>query len=122
MLESLFNKVAGLKVCNFIKKETTPVFSCEYGGIFKNTLFYRIKFSTVEQRTEYISLTSCQAAIFKGSERYLSCIPEESRKRSKATCPDFAAVLINQFIHLCFLLFLQPFITDVCGYLAGFQR
>ena len=40
MLESLFNKVAGLQVCNFIKKETlAQVFSCEFCEIFKNTYF-----------------------------------------------------------------------------------
>ena len=33
VLESLFNKVAGLKACNFIKKTPTQVFSCE---IFEN--------------------------------------------------------------------------------------
>ena len=37
-LESLFNKVADLKVCNFIKKETPPqLFSCRYHKIFKNS-------------------------------------------------------------------------------------
>ena len=42
MLESLFNKVAGLKSCIFIKKETpTQLFSCEYCEIFKNSFFYR---------------------------------------------------------------------------------
>ena len=40
VLESLFNKVVGFQACNFIKKETpTPVFSCEYKGVFKNTPF-----------------------------------------------------------------------------------
>ena len=35
-VESLFNKVAELKTCNFIKNKTpTQVFSCEYGEIFK---------------------------------------------------------------------------------------
>ena len=40
MLESLFNKGAGL-VCNFIKKTLTQVFSCEICDIFKNTFFCR---------------------------------------------------------------------------------
>ena len=40
MLESLFNKVAGLKACIFIKKETpTQVFSYEHCEIFKNSFF-----------------------------------------------------------------------------------
>ena len=39
VLESLFNRVAGLKVCNFIKRDSdtaTQVFLCEYCQIFKN--------------------------------------------------------------------------------------
>ena len=40
LLKSLFNKVAGLKVCNFFKKETpTQLFSCKYWENFKNTHF-----------------------------------------------------------------------------------
>ena len=36
VLESLFNKVAGLKTCNLIKKETpTQAFSFEHWAIFK---------------------------------------------------------------------------------------
>ena len=35
-----FNKIAGLKGCNFNKKETqAQVFSCEFCKIFKNTYF-----------------------------------------------------------------------------------
>ena len=38
VLESLFYKAAGLKVCIFIKKEIpTQVFSCEYCEIFKSS-------------------------------------------------------------------------------------
>ena len=38
----LFNKVAGLKACNFIKKETlSQVFSCEFCKISTNIFFYR---------------------------------------------------------------------------------
>ena len=39
MLEFLFNKVAGLQGCKFIKKTPTQVFSREYCEIFKNTYF-----------------------------------------------------------------------------------
>ena len=36
------SEVAGLKVCNFIKKETpTQVLSCRYGEIFRIYFFYR---------------------------------------------------------------------------------
>ena len=42
VLESLFNKFAGLKANNFIKKRLKHwVFSCEYYKIFKNSIFYR---------------------------------------------------------------------------------
>ena len=40
MLESLFNKVAGL-IATLLKKTPTQVFSCEYSEIFKNSYFYR---------------------------------------------------------------------------------
>ena len=37
-----FNKVAGLRPWNFIKKETlAQVFSCEFCEVSKNTFFYR---------------------------------------------------------------------------------
>ena len=41
MLKSLFNKVAGLMMCNFFKKKKTlaQVFSCKFAEIFKNTYF-----------------------------------------------------------------------------------
>ena len=48
--ESLFNKVAGLKICRFIKKETpTQVFSYEYCEIFKDSFFYIRPLVTVYQ-------------------------------------------------------------------------
>ena len=40
VLEALFNRVAGLRASNFIKRDwdtATQVFSCEYCEIFKNT-------------------------------------------------------------------------------------
>ena len=37
---TLFNKVAGLKACKFVKKETpTQVLSCEISEIFKSNFF-----------------------------------------------------------------------------------
>ena len=42
MLESAFNKVAGLKVCIFIKKETpTQLFPFEYCKNLKNSFLYK---------------------------------------------------------------------------------
>ena len=35
----VLKKVAGQKACNFIKKKSTQVFSCEYCRIFKNNFF-----------------------------------------------------------------------------------
>ena len=41
VLQSLFNKATGLKVCSFIKKETpTQFFSCEFCKNFKNSFLY----------------------------------------------------------------------------------
>ena len=37
--EPLFNKVAGLKACNVIKKHSNAVFSCEIIENFTNTYF-----------------------------------------------------------------------------------
>ena len=39
MLESLFDKVTGLEVCNFIEKRLQQLCSCKYWKIFKNTYF-----------------------------------------------------------------------------------
>ena len=39
MLVPLFNKIAGLKACNFIKIKLQQVFSCKICKIFKNTYF-----------------------------------------------------------------------------------
>ena len=42
VLESLFNKIADLKGCNFIKERLYyECFSVEYYEIFKNSFFYR---------------------------------------------------------------------------------
>ena len=43
MLESLCNKVAGLKTFNFIKKHSKTGVSCEYYKIFKNTILKNIR-------------------------------------------------------------------------------
>ena len=42
MLESLFNKVAGLKTFNLIKNHSNTGVSCEYYKIFKNTFLKNI--------------------------------------------------------------------------------
>ena len=41
MLESLFNKIAGLEAFDFIEEAPIQVFSCEICEIFKNTFFNR---------------------------------------------------------------------------------
>ena len=38
-MEFLFNEFAGLKACDFIRKNLTQMLSCEYCEIFKNTHF-----------------------------------------------------------------------------------
>ena len=45
VLESLFNRVAGLKACNFIKRDsdtTTQVFYCEYCEISRTPILKKI--------------------------------------------------------------------------------
>ena len=39
--ESLFNNIAGLRACIFVKKDAQRYFLCEYYKIFKNRYFYR---------------------------------------------------------------------------------
>ena len=39
VLESLFNKVAGLRIVTLLKNALTQASSCEYCIIFKNTYF-----------------------------------------------------------------------------------
>ena len=64
VLESLFNKVAGLKACSFIKKTPTQVFSCEYCEIFKKPFFIEhlrwllLLFEVIEKRHGPCLLTS----------------------------------------------------------------
>ena len=41
VVDSLFNKVEGLMVCNFIKETPTQVFFCKHCKIFNNSFFYR---------------------------------------------------------------------------------
>ena len=41
MLESLLNKVAGLRFVTLLKNPPTQVFSCEICETFKNTYFHR---------------------------------------------------------------------------------
>ena len=54
-----FNKITGLEVCNFIRKETpTQVFSCEYCEIFKN-----IDFEEHQQTAVFSGLTWTPAKI-----------------------------------------------------------
>ena len=52
----LLNKVADLRACNFIKKETlTQVFSCEFCRNFINTIF-----------TEHLRVTVSEPLILRG--------------------------------------------------------
>ena len=73
VLKSLLNKVAGLKACNFISKETPRhMFSCELCKIFKNTFFYGappVAFS------KFLELQRCR--LFRTPSRALSNIYDE---------------------------------------------
>ena len=63
MLESPFSRVAGLKVCIFIKKETpTQLFSCEYCQILKNGFF--IERLTTSGQNWCFSYSLCHCFVF----------------------------------------------------------
>ena len=59
MLESLFNKVAGLRPANFLKRESNTVFFCEICEIFKNTYF-----------EEHLRMTDCFSDLKQGIRAY----------------------------------------------------
>ena len=59
MSESLFVKVVGLQVCNFIKETPTLVFFCEYCEIFKNIYF--------EKHLRTTASVNSRAAVFQES-------------------------------------------------------
>ena len=63
-MESLFNKVAGLKACNLLKRDSnTSVLFCE---IFKNTYF-----------EEHLRTTACRSHCEESfSEEYLWELPQ----------------------------------------------
>ena len=55
MPESLFNKVAGLRPANFIKKETlAQVLSCEFCETFKNTFLQNTSRRLLLDRIDWI--------------------------------------------------------------------
>ena len=66
MLESFFNKVAGLQVYIIIKKLTPTEFSCEYCEIFKNTYFEKSLRTAASVSKESTKLTG-QVFIVLGS-------------------------------------------------------
>ena len=69
VLESLFNKVAGIQASNFIKKRLlTQVFSCKKCEIFKNSFFYKTPpvatFEEMNFLTNWIPVLSLTANYF----------------------------------------------------------
>ena len=64
MLGSLFNKVAGLKAWNFIKKTPAQVLSCEICENFKKTFFYRTPPVTASEQTQEISVVHLGKGFF----------------------------------------------------------
>ena len=72
VLESLFNKVAGLAACNFIsisfqKRLQHWYFSCEYCKIFKNNFYYRTPLVAA-----FVSLIKQQLFIYLFINHYFS--------------------------------------------------
>ena len=50
MLESLFNKVAGVHVGTLLKRDPTQVFSSKICEIFTNTFFYRTALAAISDK------------------------------------------------------------------------
>ena len=68
MLESLFNKVAGLQGCSFIKKRLQHrCFFCEYYKLFKNSYFEEHLKTAASVLNGYFRTTIFREAIFQNS-------------------------------------------------------
>ena len=64
MLESLFNKFAGLQPCNFIKKRLQDrCFPCEICEIFKKTHFEEHMGTTASEKIDvhFVWVSACHA-------------------------------------------------------------
>ena len=74
MLESLFNKVAGLQACNFTKNRLpTQVFSCQTCEIFKNTyLEEHLRTTASKHRSSFLEVfcRSCCSALINAVMKY----------------------------------------------------
>ena len=74
VLGSLFNKVAGLKACNFIKNRLpTQVFSCQICQIFKNTyLEEHLRTTASKHRSSFLEVfcRSCCSALINAVMKY----------------------------------------------------
>ena len=63
--ETLFYYSCRPEACNFIKKETrAQVFSCEFGEIFKNTLFTEHLWTTASDKKLFFNLTTLFRTLF----------------------------------------------------------
>ena len=117
MLGSLFNKVAGLEVYNFIKKEIlAQVFSCEYCKIFQERLFYRTipvaasEYTVFSISQEICALLKWIEIPFNMSNSYFSVFPSRFNQKSYRE----TKLIKDEFFKMeeCFAWFTMPSIVS----------
>ena len=88
MLESLFNKVAGLRPATLLKRD---LFSCDYCEAFKNSFSYRIPLVTTSGRKNSETTSKASDPKSKASpSKRLSSSP--TRKAEIPTLPNLSAI------------------------------
>ena len=101
MVEFLFNKVAGLEACNFIKKRLQHlVFFCKMYEAFKSTFFYRIPPEAASGRCFWIRPLFVDRAT---SGAYQSLVLEMKETEIKKKI-GFVCMSPNRFDHLLGLI------------------
>ena len=92
MLGSLFNKVAELKVCNFLKKQTpTQVFLVDIGKFFNNSFFYRTSPVVVSDSPTRVKSARC-----------LFLVLTKMRNKLEVRNKLFVCLIVNIFVY-CFV-------------------
>ena len=72
MLQSLFNKVAGLQACSFIKKRLQDwCFPCKYCEIFKNSFF-----------EEYLRMAAFGYSSLNGHKSYMFVMVSFTKRKT----------------------------------------
>ena len=124
LLESLFNKVAGIQACNFLKKTLPQVFSCEYCHIFKNIFFNSTPLVThsdlynwIPKRSSFFYNSTVMKA-FKYSFPIHFAFNMSIRCSERATQPETIFFNVNFFVIIIYRYFLFVFMQKRQTYVA----